>query len=75
MNSTQKPNAHTSCNHEKHNSSLDELINAGTQKIDDAQKEIHHYTEELVDKIKKNPLKAVLIAGGVGILLSSLLKK
>lgn len=56
-------------------STFDEIIDVGTEKFNQAQQEITEYTEELVDTIKKHPLKAVLIAGGIGVVLSALLKK
>lgn len=59
----------------KDRSTIDEIIDAGTETFNQAQQEINQYTEELVDSIKKHPLKAVLIAGGIGMILSALLKK
>lgn len=40
--------------------------------ISDAVKE---YSDELLKKVQENPLTSVLIAAGVGFLLSTLLKK
>ena len=52
-----------------------ELYEDGLDKLSSSEEEIEKYTKLLVDKVRKNPVKSVLIAGGVGFLLSSLLKK
>lgn len=41
----------------------------------DIEANLKEYSDELVSKIQKNPLSSVLIAGGIGFLLSVLLKK
>ncbi|MFY7697331.1 MAG: hypothetical protein ACOVQX_00650 [Legionella sp.] len=45
------------------------------EKINTAQQTAKEYTDELATKVKKNPLTSVLIAAGVGFLISSMLKK
>lgn len=52
-----------------------ELYDDGLKKAKEARSEINDYSEELLVKVRENPLKAVLIAGGIGFLLSALLKK
>ena len=45
------------------------------KKAHDAQQEAKVYADELLEKVRENPLKSVLIAGGIGFLLSTLLRK
>lgn len=52
-----------------------ELYEEGLKKIEAAQKEAGTYSDELLEKVREHPLKAILIAGGVGLLLSALLRK
>ena len=52
-----------------------ELYEEGIKKLEAAQKEANHYSDELLEKVREHPLKAILIAGGVGLLLSALLRK
>ena len=52
-----------------------ELYEDGINQVDKAKKEAEVYTDELLEQVRANPLKAILIAGGVGFLLSALLKK
>jgi ElaB/YqjD/DUF883 family membrane-anchored ribosome-binding protein len=47
----------------------------GMKKVSEAQQEVKLYSEELIEHVRQHPLKAILIAGGVGMLLSALLKK
>ncbi|VEG92068.1 DUF883 C-terminal domain-containing protein [Legionella spiritensis] len=52
-----------------------ELYQDTLKKVGDAQHNAKDYSDELLKKVQKNPLKSVLIAGGIGFLLSSLLRK
>ena len=52
-----------------------ELYDEGLHKAQDAQDNVKAYSDEVVDKVRKNPLTSVLIAAGVGFLLSAILKK
>jgi ElaB/YqjD/DUF883 family membrane-anchored ribosome-binding protein len=52
-----------------------ELYEDGLKKVGVAQDDLQHYSDELLDKVRKNPLKSILIAGGIGVLLSALLRK
>ncbi|AHE65601.1 DUF883 family protein [Legionella oakridgensis] len=52
-----------------------EIYEEGLHKVEDAQKNIKEYSDELLEKVRKNPLASVLIAAGVGFLLSSILRK
>ena len=51
-----------------------ELYEDGLKKVDAVQKEAKDYSDDLLDKVREQPLKAVLIAGGIGLLLSALLR-
>ena len=50
-----------------------QLYKEGKQKACSTQDCIEGYTEELVKKIKKQPLTSLLVAAGVGFLISTLL--
>lgn len=52
----------------------DEYINKGQRAAMDLKKEAEAYGETAVDYIRKNPVKSTLIAAGVGMLLSRLLR-
>jgi len=45
------------------------------EKVNDAEEYIRDYSDKLINKIQTNPLSSVLLAVGVGMLLSTLLKK
>lgn len=51
------------------------LYEDGLQRLNATEHELEQYADQMVGQIKKNPLKSVLIAGGVGFLLAALLKK
>lgn len=52
-----------------------ELYDEGLHKAHDAQESVKAYSDDVVDKVRKNPLTSVLIAAGVGFLVSAILKK
>lgn len=52
-----------------------ELYSDGTKKIESAEESIKEYSDSLLKKVQENPLASVLIAGGIGFILSRLLKK
>ncbi len=52
-----------------------EVYKEGLNKVCEAEDNIKEYSDELLVKVQKNPLAAILIAGGVGFLLSMLIKK
>ncbi|MDP3706296.1 MAG: hypothetical protein Q8R24_10410 [Legionellaceae bacterium] len=52
-----------------------ELYEEGLDKMSSTEREIEQYSEDLIKKVRENPLKAVLIAGGIGFLVSALLRK
>ena len=51
------------------------LYEKGKRKVTDLENRIDEYTEELTTKVQEKPLTSLLIAAGVGFLLSHLLKK
>jgi ElaB/YqjD/DUF883 family membrane-anchored ribosome-binding protein len=52
-----------------------ELYESGLHQVNEVQDNVKEYSDELVKKVKENPLSALLIAGSVGFLLASILKK
>lgn len=52
-----------------------ELYEDGLNKVSEAEDNVKEYSEELVKKVQENPLTSVLIAGGIGFLLSLFFKK
>jgi ElaB/YqjD/DUF883 family membrane-anchored ribosome-binding protein len=52
-----------------------EFYEEGLKKIDGLSHEAGEYSEQLLKTVRDNPMKAVLIAGGIGFLLSALLRK
>lgn len=52
-----------------------ELYKEGVNQINEVENNAKEYSDELLKKIQENPLTSVLIAGGIGFLLSTLLKK
>ena len=47
----------------------------GLDKVNVAQGNVKEYSDDLVKKVQDNPITSILIAGGIGFLLSSLLRK
>jgi ElaB/YqjD/DUF883 family membrane-anchored ribosome-binding protein len=52
-----------------------ELYEDGITKLTEAEQQIKDYSEQLVTKIQEKPLTSILIAGGIGFILSRLLRK
>lgn len=52
-----------------------EIYNDGLNRINVAEVQVKEYSDEVLKKIQRNPLASVLIAGGVGFLLSMILRK
>lgn len=52
-----------------------EIYEDGLSRVNEAQGNVKEYSDELVKKVQANPLSSILIAGGIGFLLSSLLRK
>ncbi|QMT60981.1 YqjD family protein [Legionella sp. PC997] len=54
---------------------VNELYEEGVHKVNEVEENVKEYSDKLVRKIHHNPLASVLIAGGIGFLLSRLMKK
>lgn len=46
----------------------------GLNKVSEAEDQMKEYSDILLKKVQENPLTSVLIAGGIGFLLSKILK-
>lgn len=55
--------------------SAEQIYKAGKKKLGQSQDIVQDYSEDLVKTIKERPLTSLLVAGGVGALLSLLLRK
>lgn len=51
------------------------LYKEGMDKASELQEQIKDYSGDLVEHVKEKPLTSLLIAGGIGFILASLLKK
>ena len=51
------------------------LCKDGLNKVEQSQETVKEFSDDLVKKIQNNPLTSLLVAAGVGFLLSSLLRK
>ncbi|KTC90610.1 hypothetical protein OQJ18_00810 [Fluoribacter dumoffii] len=54
---------------------VNQLYEEGVSKANEVEENVKEYSDQLLRKIQKNPLASVLIAGGLGFLLSKLMKK
>lgn len=52
-----------------------EMRDEGVNKVNQAEDNIKECTDQLLKKVQENPLTSVLIAGGIGFLLSKILRK
>jgi ElaB/YqjD/DUF883 family membrane-anchored ribosome-binding protein len=52
-----------------------EMRDEGIKKANQAEDSIKECSDQLLRKVQENPLAAVLIAGGIGYLLSKILRK
>lgn len=53
----------------------DEMRDEGMHKVNEVEENLKECSDQLLKKIQENPLTSVLIAGGVGFLLSKILRK
>ncbi|KGP62662.1 hypothetical protein EP47_10575 [Legionella norrlandica] len=51
------------------------LYEQGVDRVHEVEDNLKDYSDKILKKVQQNPLTSVLIAGGIGFLLSSLLKK
>lgn len=54
---------------------MNEFYEEGKNKAYEIEENIKDNTDQFVKKIQENPIASVLIAGGIGFLLSKILKK
>lgn len=54
---------------------VNELYNDGLNKVDGTQESAKALSDELLKKVQDNPFTSLLIAAGVGFLLSSIIRK
>jgi len=52
-----------------------ELYEEGMNGVHNVEENMKQYSDDVLKKVQKNPLASVLIAAGVGFLLSSILRK
>ena len=52
-----------------------EMQDEGFDRVNQAEEKFKECSDQLLKKVQDNPLTSILIAGGVGFLLSRLLKK
>lgn len=50
-------------------------IDAMGGKVEEVEEYVHEYSDKIVKKIRTNPFASVLIAAGVGMLISTILRK
>lgn len=53
----------------------EDIRDAGIRKAKNSKKELDAYSHQLIELIRQKPLESMLIAGGIGLLLSTLMKK
>lgn len=51
------------------------LCQDGLNKVEQSQESAKEFSNDLVKKVQKNPIASLLVAAGVGFLLSSMLRK
>lgn len=51
------------------------LYKDGVHQMDQVEEQVKDLSDDLLKKVQKNPLTSVLIAGGIGFLISLLFKK
>lgn len=52
-----------------------ELYEESRHRMNGAQQHAKEYSDEILEKVRKNPATSVLVAAGVGFLLSAILRK
>ncbi len=54
---------------------VNEICEDGRVKINEAEQQLKEYSERFTKKIQEKPFTSLLIAGGIGFLLTKLIKK
>ncbi|WP_058533448.1 hypothetical protein [Legionella saoudiensis] len=52
-----------------------EMCDEGINRACEAEENLRECTDQLLKKVQQNPLTSILIAGGVGFLLSKIMRK
>ncbi len=52
-----------------------ELYEEGLQRMNEAQKSIKIYSDEALETVQRKPLTSILVAAGVGFVLSAILRR
>lgn len=52
-----------------------DLYEEGLTHLNKTEKQVKEYSDQIIGKIQEKPLTSILIAGGIGFLLSKLLRK
>ena len=52
-----------------------ELYEEGKNRVDEAHQSIKEYSDQLATKVNEKPLVSLLVAGGIGFLLSAILRR
>lgn len=52
-----------------------EMRDEGLHKVNQAEEQVKVQSDQILKKIQENPLSSVLIAGGIGFILSRILRK
>ncbi|MBA2655915.1 MAG: hypothetical protein H0U70_02910 [Tatlockia sp.] len=56
-------------------SKANEMYEGGKQTVSEAQDQLKHQTENLAEHVREKPLASLLIAGGIGFILSAIFKR
>lgn len=51
------------------------LYEDGLKQVEKIQHDVQSYSDDVLEHVRAHPLKSLLIAGGVGLLLATLLRK
>lgn len=83
-NTTQNPPSYTPKEHleaaasellEQGKKRANELYEDSVNKVNEVEDNIRECSDHLLKKVQENPLASILIAGGIGFLLSKIMKK
>ncbi|WP_454783545.1 DUF883 family protein [Legionella sp. WA2022007384] len=55
--------------------SMSDMYQESKKQFNNMEECVEEYADELLQKVKENPLTSLLIAGGIGFIISRLLKK
>lgn len=55
--------------------SANKAMKEGKKKVMKAERSVEHFSDELIKEIREKPLRSILVAGGIGYILATLLGK